>query len=181
MPKPVNLPTLSGFGIQPPVYIHKIARGSNWVIEENVSDSIRHAVETIFKDSDYMYSFWLVGSDLDLYCVAASLNADRDAPNEQINFIWLTHNDLEVLGLTATQSQEGKCIYAQKLHYNILVEPNKAQELCSLLMKNKRESVRCTKGAMKLIVTHNLGRGCKAYEYDNPPQECLCEMKESTS
>jgi hypothetical protein len=172
--KSVESPTLSGFNIQPPVYIHKIDRGAYWEYEEDISEGVEHALKNIFNNPDYLYSLWLVTSDLAFSCVAASLNAYRDSPNEQINFIWLTNDDLDKVGLTATPSDEGKCLYAQKLHFNVFIEPDKAKELCYHLMENNRKTVRCTKGQMKLVVESNLKRGCKAYE--NSPALCSCEM-----
>jgi hypothetical protein len=172
--KSVQLPTLSGFGIQPPAYIHKIDRGTYWEYEEGISEGVEHALRNIFNNPDYLYSLWLVNSDLDFSCVAASLNAYRNSPNEQINFIWLTNEDLDKVGLTVTPSDEGKCLYAQKLHFNVFIEPDKAKELCYLLMENKRKTVRCTKGQMKLVVEFNSQRGCRAYE--NYPALCSCEM-----
>lgn len=106
-------------------------------------------------------------------CVAATLNANRNSPAEQIPFIWITREDLEQIGLIPVQVDEGECIYARKLHFNVTIEPNQAKELCYLLMGNSRNSAKCTKGEMKSVVEVQTNGGCKAYQ--NHPEVCKCE------
>ncbi len=161
------------YDIKLPVYIHKIDRSSYWVCEDGIEQGVENALNNIFNSHDYIYSIWLVTSEQDLCCVAATLNANRGSPTEEIPFIWMTQEDLEHIGLIPVHVDEGQCIYAQKLHFNVSIEPNKAKELCYLLMSKVKKSAKCTKKQMKLVVDIQQNRGCKAYK--NRLEVCNCE------
>ena len=91
MPQPSQPPILSEFGLIRPAYIRKINRRSDWQLDTLISQvEVDNAIDNIFNSEDYIYSIWRVDSNFDFYCVAVSLNAGRDSPNEEINFIWIT-------------------------------------------------------------------------------------------
>ncbi len=161
------------YGITLPVYIHKIDRNSYWNCEDGIEQGVENALNNVFNSHDYIYSLWLITSEQDLHCVAATLNANRGSPSEEIPFIWITQKDLEQIGLSSVQVDEGKCIYAQKLHFNVTIEPSKAKELCYLLMDKIKKAARCTKKEMKLVVEVQEKRGCQAYK--NHPEACNCK------
>lgn len=160
-------------GINLPVYIHKIDRSSHWVLEDDIEMGVENALNNIFNSHDYVYSLWLINSEQDLICVASTLNANRGSPKEEIPFIWINQDDLEKVGLSLQQIDEGKCLYAKKLHFNVTIEPEKARELCYLLMNNFEKSAKCKKTEMKKLVEVQTTYGCKAY--DNHPLVCQCE------
>lgn len=161
------------YSIDLPVYIHKIDRNSYWVCEDGIEQGVENALNNIFNSHDFIYSLWLINSEQDLHCVAATLNANRASPKEEIPFIWMTQGDLDQVGVVPIQLDEGKCLYAQKLHFNVTLEPNQAKELCYLLMNKIKKASKCTKSEMKLVVEAQKTRGCKAYE--NHPEVCDCE------
>lgn len=167
--------SISDVGIEEsPVYIHKIDRRSFWESTEDTDERTSNAVKLIFKDPEFIYSFWRVTSNLDLCCVAASLNAGRGSLEEEINFIWLTDLDLGAFDLTLKQADEGKCLYARKLHYDLPIPPEKAHSLCKKLMQSGRSACRYKKSHMRVIVPYLQHKGCKAYEVEL--KSCNCEL-----
>ncbi|WP_204106747.1 MULTISPECIES: hypothetical protein [Spirulina sp. CCY15215] len=92
------------------------------------------------------------------------------------NFIWLTDQELDSVGIKKNQIMEGRCLFAQKLHYDIEVQKESAIQLCDLLKQDNRQSLRCKKKQqIKSILTHQEKIGCKAL---NDNQElCQCQLK----
>ena len=165
-------PALLDLGIQvTPAHIHKI-RHTFWNSVEDFEQRANNAVARIFNDPEHLYSFWRVESEMDFYCIAASLNAGRSSPSEEIGFIWVTATELQSFNLTPQQSEEGKCLYARKLHYDVLISSTEAYEFCLNLMRKQREACRCKKKQMQSIVDHLTEKGCQVY--CDPNTECIC-------
>jgi hypothetical protein len=110
------LPSLEDVRIEAtPVYIHKIDRQTHWNPAEKISleDRVQRVVKEIFKTPDHTYSFWLVETLSDFYHVAASINALRRSPSDEIPSIWVKPAELSQIGLQANRTEEGKCLYAK--------------------------------------------------------------------
>ncbi|MEA5469933.1 hypothetical protein [Spirulina sp. 06S082] len=169
------LPTLEDFGISPPVYIRKINSRSSWKPDPEISDP-RKRLEKIAEASfDETSSIWLVNSEQDFYSVIASLSANRTSRHQDIDFIWLTDQELDSVGIQKNQVMEGRCLFAQKLHYDIEIKKESAIQLCDLLKQNNRQSLRCKKKQTKSILIHQEKIGCKAL---NDNQElCQCQLE----
>jgi len=162
-----------------PLYIHKIDRPSYWKFSDDFERRVDDAVSHIFKDSEHLYSFWRIASSMDLYCVAASLNAKRDSPEEDIPFIWLTDLEMGEFGLEPAPSEEGVCLHATSLHVDILIPPEQARALCHGLMlkelkfSEERSRKYREKKHMKEIVALLKAEGCKAYQTNL--EFCSCQ------
>jgi len=169
------LPNISDLGIQlVPAYIHKIDRRTFWESTDDIEKRADNAVARVFKDPECLYSFWRVESDFDFSCVAASLNANRGSPSEEINFIWTTDTELNAFNLIPEQVEEGKCLYARKLHYNISINSSQAYKFCFNLMELQRKACRCKKNQMPLVIQHLTEQRCEVY--DAQTGMCSCSL-----
>jgi hypothetical protein len=155
-----------------PVYIHKIDSPSHWNSTDDFEQRVNNAVARIFKDSENLYSFWRIESNLDLCCVAASLNAGRTSPREKISFIWITDSDLKALSLIADQTKEGTCLHAENLHYNISISSMQAHEFCTNSMSKERKDLKYSRGNMSVVIEYLTERGCKVYGTSRPTCDC---------
>ncbi|NJL21604.1 MAG: hypothetical protein HC895_13575 [Leptolyngbyaceae cyanobacterium SM1_3_5] len=168
-------PSLPEIGIEieaVPVYIHKIDRPVFWNSDDDLEQRVNNAVAKIFKDPESIYSFWRVQSDFDFYCIAASLSAGRSSPSEEISFLWVKSEELEALGLVLQQSEEGRCLYARRLHYDVSINPAQARSFCFMLMRAERKACRCRKKQMQTVVDCLTQKGCQAYA--EAPDLCSC-------
>jgi hypothetical protein len=173
------LPTLLDLGIETsPVYIRKIDKSSFWNSEDDLELRVSNAVKIMFKNPEHIYSFWRVETNWDFYRTAASLNAGRTSPTEDIHFIWMRDQELTNLGLTLTKSEEGRCLSARKLHYNVDITTAQAEKLCRDLMRSERLACRCRKKQMKAIVEHLTQEGCKVYDQSDALCNCLSSLGE---
>jgi hypothetical protein len=167
-----------------PVYIHKIDKLTFWNAEPSIEARVDAAITRIFRREDHVYSFWRIESARDLYCVAASLNAGRSSPKEEIPFIWVTDADFEKFGLNPGSVQEGACLYSKHLHYDVPISPKQARILCFDLMSQEEEGsigqrARRYKrnSQMSVIVEYLIAQGCKAYPINQANSKpCSCEL-----
>lgn len=170
------LPTIEEFGIQYPVYIRKIDARTHWAPEDcnSPEERAKRVADKLFKDS--IYSIWRVTSDSEFYGLIASLSAGRDSKEKNIDFIWITEDELKEVGITPEQKLEGKCLYVQKLHYNAKIDNTKAEILCYKMLRKDREAQRCQKKITISILQHQEELGCKATNSNLP--KCACETWE---
>lgn len=169
------LPTLSEIGVELGVYIRKINNRNHWHPEgiNNIEERSKKVAAKLFNYPENVYSIWFVSSEQEFYCVVAALSADRSPKNQNIDFIYITKDELAQLGLSPNLVAEGDCLHAQSLHSNVHIDKSKAQMLCSTLMQKDREPYRWSKKKTQEILTHQTSLGCKAN--DDPPPRCRCE------
>jgi len=168
------LPKLEEFDVQPPAYIRKIDSRTHWNPEncENENERVQKVVERVFRDE--IYSIWLVNSALDFYGVIASLSARRNPKNQAIDFICITRDELDEVGIKLDAVEEGKCLDVQNLHFNARIDKDRALKLCgNLILREDRKAQRCQKTKTQLILEHQESRGCKAT--DTHLEKCQCE------
>ncbi len=168
------LPRLEEFDVQPPAYIRKIDSRTHWNPEdcENDNERVQKVVERVFRDE--IYSIWLVNSAPDFYGVIASLSARRNPRNQDIDFICITRDELDEVGIELDAVEEGKCLDVQKLHFNARIDKDTALKLCEkLIVREDRKAQRCQKAKTKLILEYQESRGCKAT--DSQREKCECE------
>lgn len=167
------LPTLESFGISPPVYIRKIRSKSSWNPDE--SDPKEALIKIAEASFDEVSSIWLVNSEQNFYSVIASLSSRRNPRDQNIDFIWLTENELDSVGIPKYQTMEGECLFSQNLHYNIEVTKDLAIQLCNILKQKNRQSLRCKKKQhTQVILAYQEKIGCKAIS--NNQELCECEL-----
>ena len=171
------LPTLSEFGINAPVYIRKIDSRARWHPEgcNTLEERVSVVAEKLFREPENLYSIWLVSTDQEFYSVVAALSEYRSPRNQNIDFIWMTKEELKQVGMNPTNHPEGSCLHAQKLHFNVHIDPHKAENLCDCLIRQGREAKRCAKKThTTLILTHQEQIGCKATKSNLV--SCMCEQ-----
>lgn len=169
------LPTLADFNISSPVYLRKINSRGRWNLENTGSENlIQKVVDGNFNKDNNIYSLWLVNSDEDLYGIISALSADRNPKDQDIDFIYLTPEEIENLSIKIEQTTEGKCLAVADLHHNATIPKEIAYQLCQLLkIKNTREAQRCKRKQTKAILEHQKEKGCKAVEPLS--EKCYCQ------
>lgn len=171
------LPTLSEFGIEAPAFIRKIDSRIQWNPEgyNTVEERARVIGEKLFREPGNLYSIWLVSTEQELYSVVASLSEYRSPKNQNIDFIWMTEEELRLVGISPENQPEGGCLHAQNLHFNVQIDPRMAENLCDYLIRKGRDANRCGKKAhTTLILAHQKQLGCKATDSDS--EHCECEQ-----
>ncbi|MBD2492430.1 hypothetical protein [Aulosira sp. FACHB-615] len=171
------LPTLSEFGIEPPVYIRKIDSRASWHPQEgdaNLAERARLAATKLFKEPDNIYSLWLVNTEQEFYSVVASLSANRSPKNQNLDFIAIKETELREVGINFQPVSEGGCLYVQSLHFNAQIDKETAEKLCYSLMSQGREAQRCKKVQTTEILEHQQKFGCRAT--DSPATSCECNQ-----
>lgn len=168
------LPTLKEFGITSPVYIRKIDSRGRWNPEEckSVEERAEKVANSLFKEE--VYSIWLVTSDSDFYGAVASLSAKRTPKQQDVDFIWITEEELQEVGIVAQPKPEGDCLAVNNLHFNAEINSIQARKLCYNLITKNREPKRCTKKATSLILQEKEAMGCKAIKSNIV--RCKCEV-----
>lgn len=168
-------PTLKGLGINPPVFIRKIDSRGHWDPEECSNDEERatRVANRIFKEE--VCSLWLVRSDSDFYGIVASLSARRSPKQQDINFIWVTEQELKELDISLKLVSEGACLDVENLHYNADISSNQAIKLCRKLITENRNPMRCKKKDTTSILAEKEQMGCRAMK--STTKKCSCELK----
>ncbi|HLO83721.1 MAG TPA: hypothetical protein VK203_01730 [Nostocaceae cyanobacterium] len=156
------LPTLDDFGVPTPVYIRKLDSRTHWNPEGciNQQERVQRIAERIFKHS--VNSLWLINSNQDFYGMVASLSAKRNPRQQDIDFIWITEEELNEVGINFKQVVEGDCLHAQSLHYNADIDQEQAKKLCEILTSKGRETKRCKRKQTEEIIKYLENSGCKA-------------------
>ncbi|MEH2104665.1 hypothetical protein [Nostoc sp.] len=171
------LPTLLEFGIEAPAYIREIRSRTRWNPEgcDTVEKRARVVAENLFDEPSHLYSIWLVSTDQELYNVIASRTDNRNPRERDIDFIWITEDELQEVGIIAENKPEGNCLRAQHLHFNVQVEPLMAEKLCECLIRKGREAKRFGKKAHTTPILESQKKlGCKATE--SGLEHCECEQ-----
>ena len=171
------LPSLLDFGIQPPAYIREIRSRTRWEPEgcNTIEERARAVAESLFDKPTHLYSIWLVSTDQEFYGVVASRTDDRNPREQDIDFIWVTEDELQEVGLIADKKSEGKCLNVRHLHFNVTIEPLMAEKLCKYLMSKGREAKRFAKRVhTKPVLEHQKKLGCKAA--NSNLEHCECEQ-----
>ncbi|MCU0548381.1 MAG: hypothetical protein MUC48_03450 [Leptolyngbya sp. Prado105] len=165
---------LQEFGIKPPVFIRKLDKRSDWNPEvSNPLDRPRRSAELIFRDAGRIFSLYRVESDRDFCSAVTAISANRSPQNQNLDFIWMTANDLNSAGIPFELSIEGRCLQAGALHYNATIRPDAAISLCRTLLIAGRQDYRCGKRKTGEILEQRRLEGCHAVVFDS--EKCLCE------
>jgi hypothetical protein len=170
------LPTLSDFGINPPIYLRKINSRGHWHPQDcdTLAERASAVSKKLFNSPTNVYSLWRVDTDQAFYGVIASLSANRSPKNQDFDFIWITEFELQKLDIKVQLSSEGDCLYVQNMHFNVLITPSNAEILCFDLINCGRDAQRCKKKPQTTpILTYQSLLGCKATETEH--QSCKCE------
>jgi hypothetical protein len=170
------LPTLTDLGVQAGCYIRKIDRRTHWRPEgcdEDLSARSSLAAEKVFRPNEKTYCFWYVETDHEFYGVIASLIANATPKDRDIDFIWMTQDELDYIGVALHHVPEGNCRHVQNLHFEAEILPSTAQALCYHLMAIGRESYRCKKKNTTAIHQHQIQIGCNAVNLE--ATDCKCE------
>jgi hypothetical protein len=171
------LPSLSDFGIEAPAFIREIRSRTRWNPEgcNTIEERARAVSENLFDAVDHLYSVWLVSTEQDLYSVIAARTDNRNPRERDIDFIWVTEDELKEIGIAAENHPGGNCLNAQHLHFNVPIEPHMAEKLCDYLMRKGREAKRFVKKThTKPVLEHQKKLGCKAADSDL--EQCDCEQ-----
>jgi hypothetical protein len=169
-------PSVTELGIEVPAYIRKIDNRNYWHPQEADGDlTLRSQLvaKKTFNEIGKIYSLWLISNAEEFYGVVASLTTNATPKDRNIDFIWITKNELNDAGIIPEKIPEGQCYYVRNLHFNAEINQGQARKLCYLLMQNNRDSHRCKKQQTKLILVHQEQKGCKAT--DAISQSCKCE------
>ncbi|WP_013321947.1 hypothetical protein [Gloeothece verrucosa] len=166
------LPTLADFGIKSPVYVRKIDKKSHWNPQSsNLEERVNQVADKVFKED--LCSLWYIDSDEAFYGVIAAISSGRNPRNQDIDFVWITDEELKLLNILKEQTKEGYCLFVQHLHYNILIDRETARRLCYSLIQKEREAQRCKKKSTQAILEYQNNKGCKALI--NNTNKCNCE------
>lgn len=168
---------LSDFGISSPIYLRKIDRLSHWNPENSFDfeNRVNQVADKVFRES--VCSIWQINSDEELYGVVAAISSRRNPRHQDIDFIYLTEQDLDEIAIFKKQTEEGKCLFVKRLHYNIDIDIDRqqARKLCRKLLQEKREPQRCKKKMTQEILAYQEKRGCKAVSDSQNVIRCDCE------
>jgi hypothetical protein len=171
------LPTLEDFGVETPAYIRKIKR-PDWHPEDCKNQQERAQKIAINIFSDGVNSLYLVKSNEDFYAsVVATIINTKNPKDQKFDFIWITEEELQEVGIKFELVIEGNCSHSQKLHFNAFIDTNIACKLCENLLSKNREDKRCNKQKTIEIFNHLESLGCKAIEPNSP--NCKCENQNS--
>lgn len=156
-----EIPTLDYFGIKQPVFIRKIDNKNRWIKYDSVvQDREKKIAHDVFKN--LTCSLYRVESDEDFYGFVASISSRRSPQNQNIDFIWMTENDLKTVGIKYQKIREGDCLAARPLHYNATITEEQAILLCTRLINRNQEPLRSKKKQTQLILEHQGNKGCIA-------------------
>ncbi|MBD2692282.1 hypothetical protein [Anabaena catenula] len=167
------LPTLEDFGVQTPAYIRKINKLTHWHPENCNSQQERAQKAAIDIFDDGINSLYLVKSDQDFYATIVAISANRTPKDQNFDFIWITQEELQEVGIKFELVIEGACLHSQKLHFNASLDTNTGCKLCENIMSKNREAKRCKKKNTMEILNHLKTLGCKALVTNSP--NCKCE------
>lgn len=170
------LPSLTELGFESPSYLRKINNRTHWHPQEgdnNLTIRAQLAAEKLFNEQNSLYSLWYISNKDQFYCVVASLTANANPRDRNIDFILIGESELNDVNISLSNSPEGDCLNVQHLHFNALINLIAAQNLCYNLMDKGREAQRCKKQQTKLILEYKHQLGCKAVNKSS--LVCQCE------
>jgi hypothetical protein len=168
------LPQLLDFGINFPVYLRKIDRLSHWHPENSSGENrVNKVADKVFPND--ICSLWYIGNNEEFYGMVAAISARRKPRQQDIDFIYLTEEELEAYQIIKKQTIEGQCLFVARLHYNIEIDKEKARNLCQKLIEIGREPKRCKKKMTQFILEYQQKRGCKAVV--DSLDKCECELE----
>ena len=157
-----------------PVFIRKINNKNRWIqYSEDIKDREQKIAEDVF--SQEKCSLWRIESDDDFYGFVASISSNRSPQNQNIDFIWITENDLEKAGIKYTQVSEGDCLAVRHLHYDAVITQPQAIILCQELLNRNQPPLRCRKKKeTQIILEYQAQKGCIAVTKTSSCQYNLC-------
>ncbi|PSB25353.1 hypothetical protein C7B82_23785 [Stenomitos frigidus ULC18] len=162
------LPSLFDLGIEPGSFIRKLDNQNHWNAhqDEDLSRASKLIAEKIFKEAGEKYSLWKVNTEQEFYGVVASLTANANPKDRNIDFIWVTKSELKEVDIEFDSVSEGNCLKVNDLHFDAVINQEKARQLCHNLIVKQRVAQRCKKAQTVLILQYQRDRGCKATNAD---------------
>jgi hypothetical protein len=169
--------SLEEFGIVSGGFIRKLDSRNHWYPEMGDNDPRKRAnlvSARIFNDPDNTYSLWLVNSSEDFMGVVVALVANATPQDRNLDFLWITEQELQQAGIQLKNIPEGKCLAVKDNHYEAQISQDQAKKLCLLLIENSRDSQRCKKKDTICIIDYYKSLGCYALVPNS--QKCDCEI-----
>lgn len=162
-------------GHSPPFFLRKIDRGTRWL--SALQTGIAKDVEEFFNDSQGRVSLWRVANDFELICVALAMNEGRDSLFETLDLLPIFETDLKTCSIDIQFNLgQSDCPPAARLHAEaIIANTSDALVLIQFLLNQKRNTARCSKGAMKLAVASQQEAGC--FVANTNSTSCNCGEK----
>jgi hypothetical protein len=171
-------PSLIELGIKPGSFIRKLDKQTHWNAFTDYEDLSVAALEVatrVFCEKGEIYSLWQVDTEQEFYGVVASLTANANPKDRNIDFIWMSGSELESAGISLENVPEGDCIRVKDLHFDVVITQQSAKHLCYDLLSQQRIAYRCKKAQTKLILQYQQNLGCKAA--DENSELCNCEAE----
>lgn len=168
------LPTLEQFSITTPVFIRKIDKANHWTPQgcsNNLEERAEKVSERIFKNA--VSSLWKVALNEQFYGIIASLSANRHIKHQDINFIWITQEELNEVNIEIKPTSAGNCLYVKDLHFDIEMDSFSAQKLCYVLFEKDRQAQTCKKNNVQDILNYQHSKNCKAT--NETLLNCVCQ------
>lgn len=161
-----------------PVFIRKIDNRNHWYpqgYDDDLEGRVQRVSEKIFKKEKC--SIWKINKQEEFYGVIASLSANRDKREQDVDFIWITEEELNEVSIKLHAKPEGKCLDVKDLHFDIYFNRDQAKALCCKLIQNRREANRCQRADTKKILEHQERKKCRAV-VENQSSICCCESQQ---
>lgn len=158
-----------------PAYIRKLDKKSTWGnCSDDPGERVAKTVRGVFPPAEPLYSFFLARSDEDLNRVVAALNGSRLSPNNKIDFVAFTEEELLGVGVKILDSPgDTDCKTANSLHVDVQASDHSAYScLCQKAFATKRKSFRISKPEAKKMWQKLEKEGCEAID-GNTDCECI--------
>jgi hypothetical protein len=169
-------PSLEDLGIEPGSFIRKLDKQTHWnafTDQEDLLVAAQEAAARVFPEKGEIYSLWKVSTEQEFYGIVASLTAYANPKDRNIDFIWVSKSELEAAEIKFENIPEGDCIRVKDLHFDAVITPNNARQLCYELLSKQRVAYRCKKAQTKSILQFQRNLGCKAASESS--ESCDCE------
>ena len=168
-------PSLEELGIEPGSFIRKLDKQTHWnafTDQEDLLVAAQEVAARVFNEKGEIYSLWKVSTEQEFYGIVAALTAHANPKDRHIDFIWLSTSELESAGISFDNIPEGDCIRVKDLHFDAVITPNNARQLCYELLSRQRIAYRCKKAQTKSILQFQRNLGCKAASESSEPCDC---------
>jgi len=137
-----------------PVYIRKLDKKSVWGHHsDDLEERVVTAVGGVFPAREPRYSFYLARSDEELKRIVVALNGFRLRPNDKIDFIAFTEDELATVEITiAKLPGNTECKAANHLHVDVHAGTHSNfSSLCQNAFSARRNTFRVSKKEAKAM------------------------------
>ena len=157
-----------------PAYIRKLDKKSTWGdYTDGLDERVIEAVDGVFPAKESRYSFYLARSDEELRRIVVALNGFRLRPNDKIDFIAFTEDELTIAGITIDELPGNtECKAANLLHVDVHANAHSNfSSLCQNAFSVSRDAFRVSKPEAKSMWQELNKYGCEAI---NGNSDCPC-------